>query len=131
MLTMNSVTTLMTSHNTAGPQSLRSRPENLIALAQGEFPSANYGSTLEGVLQMPFSMGDKADKIGPLRVKCVPNVSTQRDAVKIFEVMGTDGVMDCLPDKDLAQLLMEQSPEELVDVEGLCNKVVRCSGLTT
>ena len=49
-----------------GPQSLRSRPQNLVELAAGGFPSANYGSTLEGVLQMPFSMGDKADKIGPV-----------------------------------------------------------------
>ena len=49
-----------------GPQSLRSRPQNLVEMAAGGFPSANYGSTLEGVLQMAFSMGDKADKIGPV-----------------------------------------------------------------
>lgn len=106
-----------------GPQSLRSRPLNLVHLAEGKFPSANYGSTLEGVLQMPFSMGDKADKIGPLHVKCVPETSVQVDAEKIFEIMGTDGVMDCLPDADLERLLAEQSPEELKDVAALCDKV--------
>ena len=41
----------------------------------------------------------------------------------MFEIMGTDGVMDCLPDTDLAQLLAEQSPEELNDVSALCDKV--------
>jgi len=106
-----------------GPQSLRSRPQNLIELAEGKFPSANYGSTLEGVLQMPFSMGDKADKIGPLHVKCVPETAVQVDDANIFEIMGTDGVMDCLPDADLARLLAEQSPEELKDVPALCDKV--------
>ena len=47
----------------------------------------------------------------------------QVDDAKVFEIMGTDGVMDCLPDTDLAQLLAEQSPEELKDVSALCDKV--------
>lgn len=74
--------------SSGGPQSLRARPENLEALKRGEFPSANYGSTLEGVLQMPFSMGDKADKRGPLNVKCEPNVAIMHDDLASLECIG-------------------------------------------
>ena len=41
----------------------------------------------------------------------------------LWHFKGTDGVMDCLPDADLARLLAEQSPEELKDVPALCDKV--------
>lgn len=106
-----------------GPQSLRARPENLRALAEGGYPSANYGSTLEGVLQMPFSLGDKADKRGPLHVKCEPNVAIISDeAATTLEVMGTDGVMDCLPDKELHELLVREGAATKAP-EVLCNRI--------
>eukprot|EP00039_Didymoeca_costata_P001724 m.54580 g.54580 ORF g.54580 m.54580 type:complete len:589 (-) comp10935_c0_seq4:957-2723(-) len=105
-----------------GPQSLRARPANLEALSRGEYPSANFGSTLEGVLQMPFSLGDKADKHGRLRVKCEPFVNLLVDSKSGIEIMGTDGVMDCLPDDELRNLI-RNNPDATQNPENFCNMV--------
>jgi hypothetical protein len=85
-----------------GPQSIRCRPKNLEALANGQFPMENYGSTINGDLQMVSSFGDKASKIKH-NIMCRPHTHISTNTNE-HEFISSDGPMDCLTNNEIIKL---------------------------
>lgn len=88
-----------------GPQSIRGRTKNLEALENGLFPMENYGSTIDGDLQMVSSFGDKSTKLKH-NIMCSPHthISKHSDHTDEHEFISSDGPMDCLTNKELISL---------------------------
>jgi serine/threonine protein phosphatase PrpC len=86
-----------------GPQSIRDRYSNMKALAEGKFPSTNFGNSIEGTIQMTSTFGDKDSKHAH-NLLCIPHINIMVEDGKSTEFMGSDGVVDCLTDKDIIRL---------------------------
>jgi serine/threonine protein phosphatase PrpC len=89
-----------------GPQSIRGRIHNLTELDAGRYPTTNFGSTLSGGLQTPFSFGDKKSK-HIHHIKCVPHITITKEQElheQSFDFVSSDGAIDCLTDKDIKKL---------------------------
>jgi len=89
-----------------GPQSIRGRSKNIEALANGLFPMENYGSTINGDLQMVSSFGDKSSKIKH-NIMCKPHTHiSKHSSDDQHEFISSDGPMDCLTNKELIRLFV-------------------------
>ena len=87
-----------------GPQSIRGRTKNLEALENGLFPMENYGSTINGDLQMVSSFGDKSSKLKH-NIMCSPHTHISKHSSDVqHEFISSDGPMDCLTNKELIRL---------------------------
>ena len=89
-----------------GPQSIRGRVRNIEELQAGRFPATNFGNTLDGDLQMPFSFGDKKSK-HTHHIKCVPHIAITKEQTlseESFDFVSSDGAIDCLTDDDIKDL---------------------------
>ena len=82
-----------------GTQALRGRAENVEAIKRGEFPSSNFGSTLEWGVQNLSSFGDKDSRPGDL--KKVLTVHTQLDILDrtTVTILCSDGFSDVVTDE--------------------------------
>ena len=89
-----------------GPQSIRGRTKNLEALENGLFPMENYGSTINGDLQMVSSFGDKSTKLKH-NIMCSPHTHISKHSNDdLHEFISSDGPMDCLTNKELIRLFV-------------------------
>jgi serine/threonine protein phosphatase PrpC len=86
-----------------GPQSIRERPANMKAISEGKYPSSNYGNTLNGSLQTPSTFGDKATK-RKHNLFCIPHINITIEDGETNELIGSDGVSDCLTDDEILRL---------------------------
>ena len=87
-----------------GPQSIRGRSSNLTALANGQFPMENFGSTIEGDIQMVSSFGDKKSK-QKYNIMCIPYINISKQNLdNTHDFISSDGVMDCLTNPEIIRL---------------------------
>jgi serine/threonine protein phosphatase PrpC len=86
-----------------GPQSIRDRPSNMKALSDGKYPTTNYGNTIEGSLQTPITFGDKSSKIKH-NFMCEPHINITVEDGETTELIGSDGVVDCLTDDEIIRI---------------------------
>jgi len=94
-----------------GPQSIRGRPKNLQALANGLFPMENYGSTINGDLQMVSSFGDKSTKLKH-NIMCCPHTHISKHSANTdeHEFISSDGPIDCLTNDEIIKLFAYKQP---------------------
>lgn len=88
-----------------GTQSIRERSKNMKALSLGKFPVENFGSTINGCLQTPYSFGDKYSK-QTYHTLCIPHVSIIKHNSKdnLYDLVSSDGPIDCLTNEEISRL---------------------------
>jgi hypothetical protein len=101
-----------------GPQSIRGQAHNLAEIQEGRFPATNFGNTVGGDLQMPFSFGDKKSKLKH-NIKCIPHIAILKETTGSIDFVSSDGAVDCLTDDNIRELFEQYntiSPYEFMEV---------------
>ena len=105
-----------------GPQSRRGQPFNQKAIALGEHPSQNFGSTLDGKTQCYASLGDAYSRVG--RESALPVHTT----VEIMEgtslrIQCSDGFSDVLHDHEIVAIVKQWKEAESDDLDLLVTEL--------
>jgi len=100
-----------------GPQSIRERPANILALESGNYPMENFGSTLNGSVQSVSSFGDKLS-IHNHNIMCIPSVCiTKENGDNIsYDFITTDGGYDCLTNENISELFKDKGNMEMEEI---------------
>jgi serine/threonine protein phosphatase PrpC len=96
-----------------GTQSIRGREANLKAIANGEYPMENFGSTIGGDVQNVNSFGDKKSILAH-NIICNPHISITKIEASHYDFVGSDGPMDCLTNSDISAIFKSKP---LMDTE--------------
>lgn len=104
----------VSSFYNGGVQSLRERPSNLEALANGEYPMKNFGSTVDCSLQVVSSFGDKMSVIKH-NIMCVPNINIEKHSStnNIHDFITSDGALDCLSNDEIIRLFQFKEKKDM------------------
>ena len=87
-----------------GPQTLRDKPKFKEEYLSGEYPSFNFGNTIEGFGQNLGTFGDKVDKV-KFKTHCVPNINYSyiSETPKEVYLIGSDGTLDVNTDENIVK----------------------------
>ena len=116
-----------------GTQSLRDRGYNIEQMEQGNYPSTNFGNTMEGKCQClsGCSIGDKLDKNGYRNIMITHTslnfFKTDRghgNNGKDIEIIGTDGFFDTITDELILEGLDDVNSSNIIEIKNKLHQIM-------
>lgn len=115
-----------------GTQSLRDRGYNIEQMDRGNYPSTNFGNTMEGICQClsGCSIGDRIDKNGNRNIMITHTsiriIKTDIEHGKEIEIIGTDGFFDTITDELILEGLEinNNSNSNIIERKNKLNQII-------